>query len=613
MNVPEDNRIKKGSIMKIVALCSLCFYLMFQTIACSAELQRGKTGQLPQYPNLPKIESTGLVLLDVPSIKMTRDMEVKLSFKTDFKCPATKVFYGVFEPDQLLQEPRYRKAAKEQLDGKSHSHEVIIDLKALMEPVIDVAKLAESQGGVVVYRIEIYNPGAAQSGAYNGRFGVYKEDIIPAITQGPFVDQVTASSVIISWDTDLPVQGVVYANGKSFSENPEKIGTHFEVSITGLDPGKKYDYSVEIISDKHASKTREYYFQTQNPDKRSFSFAVMGDSRVGIGGGERELGGVNFQVVSRFTQDAFNRGIDFFVHTGDMVNGNTTSSHDLEMQLDAYKNAMEPVGHYIPFYEVMGNHELTLDIYEDGSRSGLKFDKQGDNSSEACFARAFVNPTNCPERETPDTPSYKESVYHFDYGNCRFIVFNNNYWFCNQPEKWGGNLEGYVLDDQFRWLLKVFDETAKEESIKQIYLFAQEPMFPNGGHVKDAMWYSGGDPKQNGGVDRRYVVERRDRIWEAFVGTGKAVAGNFGDEHNYHRTLITPRINKSFKYPVWQIVSGGAGAPYYTMEKGLPWTPDVKKFSTQSHYTLFRVDGSRVILRVYNLTGELIDEAVLHE
>lgn len=613
MNEQKNSTFQLGSNWKNVALYSLCICLIFQTLVFSTDFPRGKVGKLPQYPDLQKIESNDLVLLDVPTVKMKGDMKVKLTFKTKIKCPATKVYYGVFEPDQLLQEPRYRRAVKEDLDGKHKKHKVTIDLKSLMNPVIDVANLADNQGGIIAYRIEIYNPKRAQSWAYNGRFAFQNNEIVPVITQGPFVDQITDNSAVISWDTDLPVRGIVHTDGKSFVESGDKNGTHFEVNITDLKPNEKYLYEVEISADNHTSRTREFYFKTPGKDLDSFSFAVMGDSRVGVGGGERQLGGVNFRVVSRFTQDAFNRGIDFFIHTGDMVNGNTTSSKDLEMQLDAYKNAMEPVGHYIPFYEVMGNHELTLDIYKDGSRSGLKFDKTGENSSEACFARAFVNPTNGPAMESFGTPSYSESVYHFDYGHCRFIVFNNNYWFSNRPEEWGGNLEGYVLDEQFHWLLQTFLKAGKDDSIEQIYLFAQEPMFPNGGHVGDGMWYNGGDPERNGGIDRRYVVERRDKIWEAFCATGKAVAANFGDEHCYHRTLITSRINHSFKQPVWQIVSGGAGAPFYMQEEGLPWTQDVKKFSTQSHYTLFRVDGSRVTLNVYSLTGQLLDEAVLQE
>ncbi len=613
MNVILDNRPLKCFNLKYIFIYCINILLFLNTTVFATELPRGKVGQMPDYPDFKKINSTSLVLCNAPTVKMKSDNRVELSFKTNFESPATKVSYGVYEPDQLLQEPRYRRTAKENLKDFHCKHRVIIDLKTLMIPVIDVANLIENQGGVIAYRIEIYNPNSAQSWAYNGRFAFHENRIVPAITQGPFVDQVTETSAIISWDTDLPVRGTVLIDGKSFFESRDKFSTHFEVKIRDLKPGMKYPYQVEIISDSHSSKTREYYFNTQSKNLKSFSFAVMGDSRSGIGGGERQLGGVNYKVVTRFTQDAFNRGIDFFIHTGDMVNGNTTSFQDFEMQLEAYKNAMEPVGHYIPFYEAMGNHELVIDIFNLGGSSGLKFDKCGEQSSEACFARAFVNPENGPQREVPGSPSYKESVYHFDYGHCRFIVFNNNYWFCNRPEKWGGNLEGYVLDKQFEWLKKTFTDAAKDETVEQIYLFAQEPMFPNGGHVKDGMWYNGGDPKLNGGIDRRYVVERRDHIWEAFVGTGKAVAANFGDEHNYHRTLITPRLNGNFKHRAWQIVSGGAGAPFYMMETGQPWTQDVKKFSTQSHYTLFRIDDSRVNLEVYSLTGELIEEVVLKD
>jgi len=190
---------------------------------------------------------------------------------------------------------------------------------------------------------------------------------------------------------------------------------------------------------------------------------------------------------------------------------------------------------------------------------------------------------------------------------------NNNYWWSKYPERYGGNLEGYVLDDQTEWLKRIFARAASDPNVEHLFLFAQEPMFPNGGHVQDGMWYNGGDPAKNNGIDRRYVVKRRDEIWQAFAATGKGVSGNFGDEHNYNRTLITSDINPDYSHPVWQIISGGAGAPFYAQNKNVPWAPFVEAFSTQMNYYLIRVDGRRILLEAYSITGELIDEAVLVE
>jgi hypothetical protein len=375
--------------------------------------------------------------------------------------------------------------------------------------------------------------------------------------------------------------------------------------------------------------TRQYLFRTPAQDTAQFTFAVMGDSRASAGGGDYSYNGVNARVMGTLATRAFNQEAEFIVHTGDMINGGTTDVTDFEMQLRSFKDVVENVGHYIPIYEIMGNHETLVDYYSSGG-SYLLLDKEGEKSAEVIFANEFVNPTNGPEPDnvaanTPpgkSLPPYQESVYYFDYGNSRFVVMNNNYWWSTQPEKYGGNLEGYVLDDQMAWLTEVFSQTKADDSIKHVFLFAQEPLFPVAGHSRDAMWYSGGAPEHNDGFSRTYVIERRDEIWRAFVGTGKAVAGNFGDEHNYSRTYIAQdKDGNDFEYPVWQIISGGSGAPFSMLETPaylaafglppLPWSDNVMKFSTQMHYTLFKIDGSKVMLEVYNIDGHLIDSLEL--
>ena len=62
----------------------------------------------------------------------------------------------------------------------------------------------------------------------------------------------------------------------------------------------------------------------------------------------------------------------------------------------------------------------------------------------------------------------------------------------------------------------------------------------------DAMWYNGSDPAKNHGVDRTYVVQRRDELWQAFVSTGKAVAAFVAHEYSYARALLAPTYDPRF-------------------------------------------------------------------
>ena len=235
-----------------------------------------------------------------------------------------------------------------------------------------------------------------------------------------------------------------------------------------------------------------------------------------------------------------------------------------------------------------------------------------------------MNPANSfPAPENTTAPSYVENVYYFDYGNTRVIAFNTNYWWCNYPEDFGGSLEGYVMDNQLEWIEDVLADAKNDSSVEHVFMFAHEPAFPNGGHPQDAQWYNGGDPSKNkdyngSSLDRTYVVERRDALWETISQNGKVVAVFFGDEHNYHRTLITNETpvhldgsrNPNFTNPVWQIVSGGAGAPFYAQQEA-SWSSDVKCFYPSKHYCMVSVDGDKVSLKAISDSGEIVDECVL--
>jgi hypothetical protein len=119
------------------------------------------------------------------------------------------------------------------------------------------------------------------------------------------------------------------------------------------------------------------------------------------------------------------------------------------------------------------------------------------------------------------------------------------------------------------------------------------------------------------------------------------------DEHSYHKVLIDKNVpigvpglddkdgsNRvcqkggscsplgDLQYPTWYLVSGGAGAPYYS-EGTTPWNSYWKKYqgtypdhtsmrgcyyySSQENIFIFKVNKERISLAVYNPYGEIID------
>jgi 3',5'-cyclic AMP phosphodiesterase CpdA len=256
---------------------------------------------------------------------------------------------------------------------------------------------------------------------------------------------------------------------------------------------------------------------------------------------------------------------------------------------------------------------------------------------EATFARNFVNPTDGPDSEdgaaydpasrTIDFPSYRENAFAYTYDNVAVLVLNSNYWYApsitSVPQS-GGNLHGYVMDNQLAWIAKTLDRFEREAAIDHVFLTLHTPVFPNGGHSGDDMWYSGrNDPRPTiaGKPVARGIIERRDDLLALIEAHPKVLALLTGDEHNYNLLRLGPGVE--IYPPGWdkpkvtlgrtffQVNNGAAGAPYYGQEQ-LPWSAHVSGFSTQNALCLLHVEGKSVRLEAVNpLTLEVFHTAVL--
>jgi hypothetical protein len=256
-------------------------------------------------------------------------------------------------------------------------------------------------------------------------------------------------------------------------------------------------------------------------------------------------------------------------------------------------------------------------------------------SAEAVFAGAFANPENGPESEDgatydPDTseqnfPPYKETAFHYQFGNVAMISLNSDYFYSPSTEtipRTGGNPHAYIMNKQMFWLKEVLEEYEADPKVDHVFVTLHTPVFPNGGHAGDDMWYRGNNkvrPYVAGNPLNEGIIERRDRFLSLVVNQHDKVRAILtGDEHNYNRLQIDNQMNrypKSWDKPklqlnrkIWQINNGAAGAPYYGQQQ-LPWSNDVEIFSTQNALVLFHVEGEKLEMEVLNpVTLEKIDE-----
>ncbi len=561
--------------------------------------KRQDLGESINYPDLPKVEDFRVFLLEDEVDISGTSTGVDLSFETS-EANNVSVKYGVYEPDSGPQLPEYTESKELNYDSAKTNHEVSLDLD----------QFEISDDTTVQYRVFV------DGIPYGGRFRVSPGSnytVVPFVEEGPFVDLVTKDSAVISWETNVPTTGKVEIRNEVYgNDEPKK---RHEVKVTGLDADKDYGYQVRISDPEsdYEMTTKEYQFGTESSDDE-FKFAFMGDSRGGYEGSTHTEGLVNYgnaanyETMTQLMSNAYEEDIDFTVFAGDLVKGYTNNVEGFRMQLKSWKDSVEPVGSYMPIYEAIGNHESLYTAYDDGSSYGIQFDKQGENSTESIFAEEFVNPRNGPEPERENAPTYKENAYYFDYDNTRIIVINTNYWISTSPEEYGGNLEGFILENQMNWIRSIVEDAESDSSIDHVFPVMHEPPFPNSGHIDDTMWYEG---------QKDYVLKMRDEMLSIFGESGKVPAVLASDEHNYQRVLIndntpvyTNMTSTDYGDSFYEIVSGGAGAPKYERAYA-PWGSYVKKFKSAEHYVSLSIDGERVSIEAINPSGEVIDEKVI--
>lgn len=368
-------------------------------------------------------------------------------------------------------------------------------------------------------------------------------------------------------------------------------------------------------------------FAPANPD--SFTFAYASDCRDNQGGGERNIFGVNAYTMKRIGALCANRGVAFLQFTGDMIDGYNASADIMRLQYANFKRSLEPYWGTFPIVCAPGNHEVYVRRFEDPQTQQVymvdNFPYET-NSSESLFAAEFVNPVMGPTSEDgskydPDPsvqnfPPYGETVYTYSYGNVAVVALNSNYWYTviqRQVPHISGNIHAYIMDNQLQWLAGQLDSLEKDDRIRHVFVTCHTPLFPNGGHVRDDMWYGGDNsfrPYVAGKPVERGIIERRDEILDLLINKSTKVRATLtGDEHNYCRTHITeemPRYPEGWDKPklklsrsIWQLNNGSAGAPYYAQEP-TPWSGYTVGFTTQVALILLHINGEKIEVEVQN-------------
>ncbi len=229
------------------------------------------------------------------------------------------------------------------------------------------------------------------------------------VSMGPYVQNATPTSMVIMWQTTLPVGShVAYwsdTQEMKFAANPQ-LKTQHETCLNDLEPNTRYTYLI-------LSNTEEIFesiFKTAPNTEQSFRFVVYGDSRS------------NPVVHETVVNAIIKNHPDIVLHTGDLVGAG-------ENQESWWPEFFEPASHlmqHTALFPILGNHEYFY-------------------SGRSWFSSFFALPNN-------------EQWFAFTYGNVRFIGLDTNVSF-------------YPGSVQYRWLEAELKSEAYQQSTWQIVYF----------------------------------------------------------------------------------------------------------------------------------------------
>jgi len=313
--------------------------------------------------------------------------------------------------------------------------------------------------------------------------GVSTQDQEPSIVHGPYLQQLTDSSVIVVWHTNVeatswveygtrsdlesfPVQGSAAHTARNSRHGLIDAYTKLhQVVITGLEPGQEYRYRIfsKLMLDFKRYKVKYgetiasevFSFTTLDNDKGSFSFAVLGD----IHGNKTRLE----SMLSQFSWEH----VDLVFFNGDLLDYYDDESQIMDGFLDV---SVRHFAKEVPLILVRGNHE-TL------GKSARKWIEHFPTSSGRFY-------------------------YSFDHGPVHFIILDSGVEVADSHRLlWGLADSDRYRAEQAEWLRHDIASEAFADAAFTIVLF-HIPIFGAGGahgaiHARE-MW---NDILNDAGVD----------------------------------------------------------------------------------------------------------------
>lgn len=232
-----------------------------------------------------------------------------------------------------------------------------------------------------------------------------------------------------------------------------------------------------------------FRYGTTAPSLFGDSFLVVGDSRSGDN--------IYQEIVSSITSSLSYAGC--LIHVGDMIEnpGN-------QAQWTHFINMTAPVSQIMPWYAVVGNHDV------------------GSTTSQKIYQSVMDPPSDA-------------LYYSFDLMNSHFIILDTEV-----PGQEGG-----IVGEQLAWLKQDLQTSAS--SAQYLFVFTHRPVFPQGhyrGHdLANAeelhqLFLQYGVDAVFAGHEHQYYLYQKDAIAYVVTGGGGSPIYDGGIGESYHHFLL---------------------------------------------------------------------------
>lgn len=392
----------------------------------------------------------------------------------------------------------------------------------------------------------------------------------PAITRGPYLQQVTPDSIVVRWRTDAPSEGEVTTLSGALARGP--LALDHEIRLDGLLADTAYTYTVGVPGLVLAGGAAPHTFTTSPAPGtvRPVKMWVLGDS--GTANLDAEAVADGFASLGETP--------DLWLMLGDNAYNSGTDAEYQAAVFDLYTDFLPS----LPLFSTLGNHD-------------------GYSASSATQTGPYYDIFTLPAAgEAGGEPSGTEAYYSFDYANVHVVCLDS----------YGSNrAAGSAM---LAWL----DDDLAATTADWVVAFWHHPPYSKGSHDSDTESYMV-DMRQNAlpileahGVD--LILSGHSHSYErsALIDGHYGPSSSFGTQHVRDNQLgdatdlgpyTKPSLSGGEHEGSVYVVAGSSGK----ISGGPLDHPAMLVNLNELGSVIVDVDGSRLTARFIDETGAVLD------